>query len=317
MSFEATIQQKQPPLTNKEMQDLILITQRTDIAEADKQEAYTKIYNGLSKYIISIMRSNFPTYWQRNFEDMQQEAAMAIYYALKKYQPDKGAVTTWIKPHIIHALSLYISCIQGSTPYYSQVNKKIVDAENDLIKLGIDYTDQDIAERTGLSLKTINACRESIQKTASLDAFEDNIEGQTKLSPEDELIIQEEKEALYKAMSTLSEIQRKILEMRFGITTGNPLPPSKIAEKLNMPKEIVTRNLNSGKQKLSNILNKNEVFADRRTKKEIDTYKMLLSYIPKDIVSEKEEIQVFVDSIECTIAGETEVSKSDIAKIWL
>lgn len=304
-------------LDTEELKAAILFVQREDIADAEKQETYNKIYISLERYVISIMRSVFPTYWQKNFDDMKQEAFMAIHSVILRYQPDKGAVTTWIKPHIIHALSGFISKEQNSTPYYSSANKKIIDAENELIKMGVKYTYQDISEKSGLPLKTIMRCKQDMQQVASLDTFEDNIEGELSISPEDEYIKNEEKEALYRAMKSLSEEQKQILEMRFGIMTGTPIPPSKIAEKLGMPKEVVTRNLVTGKRKLNNILNKNEVFSERRLKKEIDTYKMLLSYIPKDEVIEKEEIQMFIDSIDCTIAGETEVTKSDIMKIFL
>ena len=102
-------------------------------------EAYSKLYAhgkdvvitrenfifALHRYIFKIFREKFPTY-TRYYEDMYQEAAVAILENYDRYDKNKGAITTFFKTCIFHAAFVYIAeKVLHTTTYYFQMEQEI------------------------------------------------------------------------------------------------------------------------------------------------------------------------------------------------
>lgn len=68
------------------------------------QDAFTKIYNFIEKYVYKTLWDNYRTLMQNKYhrEDIIQEVWLRIFSELKNYNPEKGAITTFIAPWIRH-----------------------------------------------------------------------------------------------------------------------------------------------------------------------------------------------------------------------
>ena len=68
--------------------------------EVTVQDAYTKLYYHIEKYVYKTLWDNYGTLMRNNHhrDDIIQDVWVKILTELKNYDPDKGAITTFIAP---------------------------------------------------------------------------------------------------------------------------------------------------------------------------------------------------------------------------
>lgn len=135
-------------------------------------------------------------------EDIVQDVWIKIFSELKNYDPDKGAITTFIAPWIRHVVSDYASKnFRKTSVYYANAMKKINGAQNYCKQYGLNADDiETIMSLTGLSEATVKntldlmSKKDSVSYEALIDAGADytaSIKG-----PEESVIESESEENL-------------------------------------------------------------------------------------------------------------------------
>lgn len=176
------------------------------------QDAYTKIYFFISKYVYKTLWGNYHTLMQNKYhrEDIVQDVWVKIFNELKNFDPDKGALTTFITPWIKHVVSDYASKnFRKTSVYYANAMTKINGAQNYCKQYGLNSDDiETIMSLTGLSEATVKntldimSKKDSVSYEALIDAGADYV---TQIKGPEESVIEAESER------NLGELLRDVL----------------------------------------------------------------------------------------------------------
>ena len=127
--------------------------------EVTVQDAYTKLYYHIEKYVYKTLWDNYGTLMRNSHhrDDIIQDVWVKILTELKNYDPDKGAITTFIAPWIRHVVSDYASKnFRKTSVYYANAMKQINGAQNYCKQYGLNPDDiETLITLTGLSEATI------------------------------------------------------------------------------------------------------------------------------------------------------------------
>lgn len=143
-------------------------------------------------------------------EDIVQDVWVKIFNELKNFDPDKGALTTFITPWIKHVVSDYASKnFRKTSVYYANAMTKINGAQNYCKQYGLNSDDiETIMSLTGLSEATVKntldimSKKDSVSYEALIDAGADYV---TQIKGPEESVIEAESER------NLGELLRDVL----------------------------------------------------------------------------------------------------------
>ena len=204
-----------------------------------------------------------------SWEDLVSEGNMGLVIAAHRFDPSRGAkFSTYSACWIKQAIRLAIA-EQGQTvrvPMGTQINtRKIHKTVNILTReLGRKPTDEEVAAAAGLPLVTVERLREAKplnitslntpmdeERTEGIE-FQEFISDESFPSPADEMVRLEDIEQLLKLISTLSERERKVICLRFGIG-GEPVRTlDQVGRELDCTNERVRQIQNIALKKLHN-----------------------------------------------------------------
>lgn len=218
--------------------------------DAVVQDAFTKIHDFIEKFVYNTLWSNYRTLMQSRYhrEDIIQDVWVKIFSELKNYDPDKGAITTFVAPWIKHVVSDYSSKnFRKTSVYYANAMKKINGAQNYCKQYGLKSDDiETIMSLTGLSEATVKntldlmAKQDSVSYEALIDAGADYMTG---IKGPEESVIESESEKDLNALlkDVLTEEELELLELLLNPDNSNKRHSSyrEIAEKIpgsNIPK---------------------------------------------------------------------------------
>lgn len=218
--------------------------------DAIVQDAFTQIHNFIEKFVYNTLWSNYRTLMQNRYhrEDIIQDVWVKIFSELKNYDPDKGAITTFIAPWIKHVVSDYASKnFRKTSVYYANAMKKINGAQNYCKQYGLKDDDiETIMSLTGLSEATVKntldlmAKKDSVSYEALIDAGADYMTGIK--GPEESVIEAESEKNLNNLLrDVLTDEELELLELLLNPENSNKKHSSyrEIAEKIpgsNIPK---------------------------------------------------------------------------------
>lgn len=211
--------------------------------------AIQEMTSRIKGFIGHMIDKHFSAYKGEYYDDLFSEGFVAVVEEMGRFNPEKGTLTTYFTPYILHKLSNYIDNeINRSTPYYSNIMKSIKEAIKYFEALHVVPTLSDIALHTGLSVKKVEDGLQRIQATNEqyyeTDADLDAMVTQTFEGPEQELIKKERTEVLRDAILELDKKDRVILGMRFGIDDGCQKSFATIAKELHIPSNQVMNSIN-------------------------------------------------------------------------
>ncbi len=239
------------------------------IQKGDKIARETMIKSNL-RLVISIAKrySNLGV----PLSDLIEEGNIGLMKAVEKFDPERGFrfstyAAWWIKQGISRAIIDQGKMIR--VPVYMNEEilryKKISEALSHKLKRKATMTE--VAKKMQISVDKVKDLEQCIAKMSSLDApigedgdgqVKDIIEDATIVSADEELETFFNKERTMGILELLSERERKILDMRYGLTDGNTHTLAEIAEKMGVSRERIRQVEAATLKKIRRLLKKKE-----------------------------------------------------------
>jgi RNA polymerase primary sigma factor len=235
----------------KEINEYPLLTaqEEIDLARRVRQgddEARRRLILSNLKLVITIAKS----YMNYNvpFLDLIEEGNLGLIKAVSRYDPEKGFrfstyASWWIRQAVVRAISTYSRTIRIPIHIFQLMTKYV--ALEDGMK---DCTIEERAKKLNISMRRLRMLEKLIQNIKALD-LASSIETFNQLSrsvepeggpnPEKIILQQIEHEELNALLERLSEREKLIIRVRYGLEDGEPHTLAETGEVVHVSRERV------------------------------------------------------------------------------
>ena len=235
-------------LTIEQVKD---INRRMSIGEAKARRAKKEMVEANLRLVISIAKK----YTNRGlqFLDLIQEGNMGLMKAVEKFDYKKGNKfstysTWWIRQAITRGIADTAKTIRVPVHMVETINKTLRTSRMLLQELGREPTNEEIAKKMNMPVAKIDEILKTSRDPVSLDTpigeeedsqLGDFIEDESLLSPVDSASFSMLKEELEEAMASLTERERNVIKLRFGLDDGKTRTLEEVGKEFNVTRERI------------------------------------------------------------------------------
>lgn len=224
-------------------------------AKAAMIEANLRLVISVARQTVKSGRSEI------NFQDACQEGILGLSRACEKFDPSKGFrfstyATWWIKKMIHQNVSEQSRPVRLPANVMRKVNDIRIHEKVLMDELGRKPSDEEIAEKVGITVEQLDFYRKSVRSVESLDKKikynnkGDNNENNPDLhslvkdsgsTPTEIMDVQFLREDVRRLIKTLSPREQAVIRLRFGLDGDAPKTLTEIAAKFKADKEQVRK----------------------------------------------------------------------------
>ncbi len=240
----------------KDMGRVPLLTPEEEMALAIRvangdEDARRRMIEANLRLVVSIAKR----YLGRNLQllDLVQEGNVGLLKAVEKFDHTKGYkfstyATWWIRQSITRAIADQGRTIRVPVHMVETINKTIRASRQLQSQLHRDPTVEEIAQEMGLPVEKVREVLKIAQDPISLEtpigAEEDShlgdfIPDESAYEPAEAASLVLLRQQLEEVLCTLTEREKKVLELRFGITDGRPRTLEEVGKEFDVTRERI------------------------------------------------------------------------------
>ncbi len=240
----------------KEIGSVPLLTSEEEVelakrVEQGDEEAKKKLTEANLRLVVSIAKK----YVGRGmpFLDLIQEGNMGLMKAVDKFDYTKGYkfstyATWWIRQAITRGIADTGRTIRVPVHMVETINKTLRMTRTLLQELGREPTAEEVADRLGVPVSRVREVLKISRDPVSLDTpigeeddshLGDFIEDDTALSPADSAAFSMLREELSTALESLTERERQVVRLRFGLEDGRARTLEEVGREFNVTRERI------------------------------------------------------------------------------